>query len=47
MKEYCNDWECPHNKDGECVANAEEYAQCFDELLAALSRLKKSQEKNK
>lgn len=40
MKDYCNDWECPHNKDGVCGANADEYAECLDELLAAISRLK-------
>lgn len=46
MEEYCNDWECPHNKDGVCAANAEESAQCLNDLLEALSRLKKLQEKN-
>ena len=27
---FCNDWECPHNKDGKCT---EKDAPCLNEIL--------------
>lgn len=39
-KEYCNEWECPHNKNGKCCATPEEKDACLDNLLEALKKIK-------
>jgi len=41
-KEYCNNWECPHNKNGECYATPEEKDICLNDLLEALKNITKN-----
>ena len=37
---YCNNWECPHNKDGKCTWNdPNKDAPCVEEIYKNLSKI--------
>ena len=38
--EKCNDWECKHNKNGECET-IEAFSACLEEVLKDIKKIEK------